>query len=140
MNNNFVRVGVASWIINQKGDILMGLRRGSHGSGTWAPPGGHMEFGETPIQTAIRETTEETGIILNSESVVVVDFTNDIFITKNKHYITIHCISHINTNITPKVQEPDKCAEWQWFAQNNLPTNLFLSAENFIRKHNGKLH
>ena len=38
-------VGLAGLILN--GDkILMGLRKGSHGSGAWAPPGGHLEMFE----------------------------------------------------------------------------------------------
>jgi 8-oxo-dGTP pyrophosphatase MutT (NUDIX family) len=36
------------------------LRSASHG--TWAFPKGHAEPGETPMQTARRETLEETGI------------------------------------------------------------------------------
>jgi bis(5'-nucleosidyl)-tetraphosphatase len=36
------------------------LRNARHG--TWAPPKGHAEPGETPLQTARRETIEETGI------------------------------------------------------------------------------
>ena len=30
--------------------------------GAWLPPGGHMEEGEFPDETAIRETKEETGL------------------------------------------------------------------------------
>ncbi len=29
---------------------------------TWLPPGGHIEKNETPVDTVIRETLEETGI------------------------------------------------------------------------------
>lgn len=33
--------------------------------GAWVPPGGHIEPGELPHQTAIRETLEETGIAVD---------------------------------------------------------------------------
>jgi 8-oxo-dGTP pyrophosphatase MutT (NUDIX family) len=31
-------------------------------TGLWLPPGGHVEPGETPDQTAVREVLEETGL------------------------------------------------------------------------------
>jgi 8-oxo-dGTP pyrophosphatase MutT (NUDIX family) len=31
-------------------------------TGLWLPPGGHVEPGETPDQTAVREVAEETGL------------------------------------------------------------------------------
>ncbi|MBI5346885.1 MAG: NUDIX domain-containing protein, partial [Chlamydiae bacterium] len=29
---------------------------------TWLPPGGHVDPNETPVETAIREVKEETGL------------------------------------------------------------------------------
>ena len=58
------RVGVAVFVINEKGHILVGKRTGSHGAGTLALPGGHLELHESFHECAARETYEETGLIL----------------------------------------------------------------------------
>src|SRR5579864_1389729 len=51
-----VGVGVLVW---RDGSVLLGLRRGAHGAGTWSPPGGHLEFGEEPVDCLQREALEE---------------------------------------------------------------------------------
>ncbi len=45
------------------GAILMGMRRDN---GLWTTPGGHKDSIETPLQGALRELKEETGIIANN--------------------------------------------------------------------------
>lgn len=132
---NIVRVGVASWIINSDDMILLGLRNSVHGAGTWAPPGGHLEFGEAPQDAAIRETMEETGIYIDSRRMQMRGFTNDFFLEGNKHYITIHFVTRLRNNINPKLCEPNKCAGWCWFPRDGLPRNLFLAAANFLQQH-----
>ena len=63
---NKPRVGLGVLIFNSKNQILLGKRIGSHGESTWAPPGGHLEFGESFEACATREAFEETGLkILN---------------------------------------------------------------------------
>lgn len=42
--------------------ILLMLRADGKNSDTWGLPGGKAEEGETELQTAIRETQEETGL------------------------------------------------------------------------------
>lgn len=83
MEQNRPKVGVAV-IIRKDNKILLGKRIGSHGAGTWAFPGGHLEFGETPEQCAQREVFEETGLLL--ENFLRHGYTNDIFNVENKHY------------------------------------------------------
>jgi 8-oxo-dGTP pyrophosphatase MutT (NUDIX family) len=46
---------------DQQGRLLLQRRRDT---GQWALPMGQMELGETPSQCAIRETREETGILV----------------------------------------------------------------------------
>ncbi|KAJ9479665.1 7,8-dihydro-8-oxoguanine triphosphatase [Pseudozyma hubeiensis] len=58
------RVGVAVFVLNEKGHVLVGRRTGSHGAGTLALPGGHLELHESFYDCAARETFEETGLVL----------------------------------------------------------------------------
>ncbi|MBT4277902.1 NUDIX domain-containing protein [Candidatus Falkowbacteria bacterium] len=46
------RVGVGVLIQNDKDEVLLGLRCGSHGEGEWCFSGGHLDFGETIFETA----------------------------------------------------------------------------------------
>jgi 8-oxo-dGTP diphosphatase len=56
-----VRVGVGVMVLKD-GEVLLGLRNGSHGAGEWAFPGGHLEYMETFEDCAKRETLEECGV------------------------------------------------------------------------------
>ncbi len=127
-----VRVGVGCWIENPDGLFLFGLRLSEHGNGKWAPPGGHLEFGETPQQCAARETVEETGIFRLSGDFQIIGVTNDIF--PDKHYVTLHCYTKLNILRKAVVREPNKCKKWCWFDLNKLPNNLFLSAKNLLKQ------
>src|SRR5690242_11447732 len=46
-------------VVNDAGDILL-IQRSDNGN--WALPGGAMDLGESLVDTAVRETLEETGI------------------------------------------------------------------------------
>jgi 8-oxo-dGTP diphosphatase len=105
------------------GAVLLGLRRGSHGAGTWSPPGGHLEFGEDPADCARRETLEETGLELGSCRFVGV--TNDLFEAEDKHYVTLFYAAD-DARGEPTVLEPTKCEGWQWWPWAALPENVFL--------------
>ncbi|KAN0065133.1 hypothetical protein ACQY0O_001630 [Thecaphora frezii] len=61
------RVGVGVLVLNERGRILLGKRTGSHGAGTLALPGGHLELHESFEECAVREVLEETGIHLETD-------------------------------------------------------------------------
>lgn len=131
---NLTKVGVGLYIFNSNHQILLGLRKSLHGLGTWCPPGGHMEFGESNEDAAVREAKEETGLEINPQDVSLAGVTNDFYQESNKHYITLHLASHKYSG-TPSVMEPEKCECWQWFDLDCLPENMMLSARNFLQEY-----
>lgn len=124
------KIGVASIIISNEKKILLGLRLGSHGSRTWAPPGGHLDFLESPAECATRETKEETSLDLGN--VYPGPWTHDVFSSENKHYITLFMMSACKEGEV-KVLEPNKCAKWVWFYWEALPMPLFLPMQSLIK-------
>ena len=124
---NCVRVGVGV-LIYRNNTILLGKRINSHGTQTWSPPGGHLEWFENPIDCAKREVLEETGLTLTS--ITQGQWTNDIFEKEQQHYITLFMFAKASGD--PMVKEPNKCLEWQWFDIDKLPTPLFLPLTNLL--------
>lgn len=127
------RIGVAV-IVVRDGRVLLGQRLGAHGEGTWALPGGHLEFGETIEGCAGRELAEETG--LQADAFTPGPFTNNVLASKGLHYVTLFMLAHAAAG-EPERLEPEKCAGWEWFAWSALPSPLFsplasLQASGFV--------
>lgn len=121
-----VRVGVTTIILNKHGHVLMGLRKGDHGGGTWSFPGGHQEMGEEPIDAARREVMEETGLeLLKLEPFSAVPYTSTKFEETGKQYITLWFVGFVDTQDVVVPREPEKCACWIWVDTKNLPRPLF---------------
>ena len=112
-------------------NYLLGERFNVHRSETWATPGGHLEFGESPIQCATRELFEETG--LKAIEVVPGPWTNDLFEAEDKHYLTLFMLV-TSFEGEPVVKEPTKCLHWKRFSYDALPQPLFLPLANLFRE------
>lgn len=114
-------VGIAVFVKNEEGKILMQRRTGSHGEGTWSLPGGKLEFGESWETCAQRETKEEACIDIGN--VTFMTATNDVF-PEGPHYVTIFMrAGHYEGK--PTIGEPEKATKMGWFDWNELPTPLF---------------
>ena len=125
---NRPHVGVAV-IIAQDGRVLLLKRKGAHGEGTWAPPGGHLEFGESLEECAMRETLEETGVVISNVQFVAI--TNDVFGSEQKHYVTIWVEASYESG-QARVAYSDKVEDVTWAAWNALPQPLFLPLRNLL--------
>jgi 8-oxo-dGTP diphosphatase len=127
MSEPQVGVGV---IIVRDGKVLLGLRRGSHGSDTWALPGGHLEWGEAVESCARREVKEETGLDLGVVSQG--PYTNDVMAAEGKHYVTCF-VEAIALAGEAQVLEPTKCERWGWFEWAALPEKLFQPLRTLVQ-------
>ena len=124
-----VGVGVLVW---HGGCVLLGRRLGAHGAGTWAAPGGKLEFGETVLQCAARELLEETGLV--AAQLTPGPTTNDVFGPDGPHFVTLFVLARGITG-TPANREPHKCAGWAWFPWGDRaawPAPLFLPAQSLL--------
>jgi 8-oxo-dGTP diphosphatase len=115
------RVGVAV-VVMRHGRVLLGQRLGSHGAGSWALPGGHLEYGETIEQCARREVLEETGLEL--QRLARGPYTSDVFEVEGRHYVTLFVLARSERG-DPTPPEASKCAGWCWFRWSELPAPLF---------------
>jgi 8-oxo-dGTP diphosphatase len=157
-----VRVGVGCFITSPQYPLctLLGVRKGSHGAGKLALPGGHLEVGESWEECARREVKvslsnrlyrliqrligclvqEETN--LDIENLSYVYATNDPHIDNNpeKHYITLFMHATISsTSPALELLEPHKCEGWKWMPyaelqdiSKNRPEILFDPMNNFL--------
>ena len=71
MDRYELTAAVAIW----RGDELLLMKReaGAFGGGGWFLPGGHVEAGERPVEAAVREVHEETGLVLEGETLALAD-------------------------------------------------------------------
>ena len=64
------RLVVTTIPVNDAGEVVL-LRRGIEpGRGWWAQPGGFLEVDETVTEAAVRETLEETGLVVEPGEII----------------------------------------------------------------------
>jgi 8-oxo-dGTP diphosphatase len=115
-----IKVGVGVMILKD-GKVLMGKRKGKHGAGEYAWPGGHLEFGESFEECAKREAMEETGIEIKNIRFLRLLNLKDYA----KHYVNITIVADWESG-EPQLIEPEKCEGWGWYDLDNLPSPLFV--------------
>jgi 8-oxo-dGTP diphosphatase len=71
--------------------------------GTFALPGGHLEYGETFAQCAARELHEETDIQIPEGSIHYLTTVNSVFEKEGLHYVTVAVGCIVDDEVDPKV-------------------------------------
>jgi len=122
------KVGVSSVVVKYK-KILLGKRKGAYGEGTWATPGGCLQYGESVESCAMRELLEETGLV--ATNLYCGPYVNNLI--PSYHCITLFVFVP-DFKGTPSCLEPHKCEGWYWFDWNDLPQPLFPPFQGFVYK------
>jgi 8-oxo-dGTP pyrophosphatase MutT (NUDIX family) len=101
---------------NEKGEYLFTRRFNTGwGDGYYSLPAGHMEEGESPMQSLIREVKEEIGLDLSNEKIL---FKHVMYRQSNTVRVDFFFSCKLSN---PQVQncEPNKCNDFLW--SHNLP-------------------
>lgn len=139
-SKKYPRVGIGVMIQNEKGEVLLGLRHGSHGEGEWSMPGGHLEWGEKITETARREAMEETGLDISEFELISIGDELRYLESDGKHYLNVG-LKGVYNGGEAKITEPDRWKEWRWFNLDNLPDKLFEGTEIVINNYKkGKIY
>ena len=131
ISKNEVPIGINALIINEKKQILLGLRAGKRGgTGTWGLIGGKVKNGETIEETAKREIYEETGLNVEINDLEVIN----LFTTQSTPDVMFFQIGVLVKKYDgePNNMEPAKCDELKFFDLDDLPENLFLGTKGNI--------
>jgi len=129
------KIGIGSLVVRD-GKILIGKRLHGHGAGTFQIPGGHLEFGETLEECAIREATEECGLT-DFEVGGVVSISNDIHY--DKHYVSIGILLISKSGEPFNTKEGE--ADWYWCDPKDIPKNFFPHSMKVIENYlSGKIY
>ena len=122
-----VRVACYMFIFVDKKVLLMKRDKLTCYGEFYTVPSGHLDENESPLQCAIRETFEETGIRVNEA-----EFSSVIHrVGKNPpkkwcqsiDYMDFFFVCRSFTGI-PKIMEPEKCSEIKYTNIDELPVNF----------------
>lgn len=107
-----------------EGKILL-MRRGLPPyAGTWAPPGGYVEAGESLEEAAIRETAEEVGIQLLAEQLLPNAFVS--LPEMNQVYL---CFLAMLDRIVTPTPAPPESLDAKWFTAKDFPHNAMWAPD-----------
>jgi mutator protein MutT len=122
-NGNRLQAKVASFVLlqNDKGELLLQKRANTgYMDGYWdASASGHLEYGESAVEAAIRELEEELNVLAQPEYLRLIHIYHAYLDTPYINFIFITS----KWQGEPTINEPDKCTEIKYFSVKDLPAN-----------------
>ncbi len=100
--------GAAAVIVNEEGAVL--LVKHTYGKCNWEIPGGRAEEGESPVDTAVREVREETGLCVVAQHMTGYYYDQD---ADGLHFVFCCEVEKAGTQVTPDGTEISECAYWR---------------------------
>jgi len=135
MGERVAKAGVAVFIFNKKGQLLMGKRihkYPEYGSGTWQVPGGKVtHLHGSWMDSAVREVEEETNLIVKVKDLNFLTTFDCRYPKLDIHYV---CSFFMTQKFSGKLEnvEPEKNEGWRWFDLESIPDNTFMDLKGII--------
>lgn len=120
-------VGLCVVARRANGDLLL-IRRAD--TGTWALPGGTVEWGETLVSTAHRELDEEAGAEVLSLGTVLGVFSRPDRDPRFHAVTTI--VSAVVADVARGPKNPFEIREARFFSDAEVPRPLAMGSEDFL--------
>jgi len=127
-------VPAAAVILCQDGQVLLVKRKYDPKAGDWSLPAGFMEYDESPQETAIRETKEETGLDVSINRLFNVYGACDD--PRSQVVLVVYVVESTGGDL----QAGDDALEARFFPLDSLPTDIAFSShrkalEKFANDH-----
>ena len=116
--------------MNEKGQLLLQQRNKEPEKGYWSIPGGKLEWMETFEDAVKREVKEECGVEIKVEKLL--EICDHIVERENQHWVSPSFLCKI-TEGEPKIMEPTKHTDMQWFDLHTLPENLTITTKHAVK-------
>lgn len=108
--NRIVRGGIGILVVDLKTYTTLLMRRvRGHDMGRFTDPGGKIDFGERAVDAAVRELSEETGIIVqDTNDLIELGHYDHIDIPNGHHYAGPTFLYLLKAGDVPTNKEPEK--------------------------------
>lgn len=114
--------------LDAAGRLLLVKRSVEPKRGLWCLPGGYMELGETPQETALRELREETGLSGRIDRILDADSN------PSRIYHTVALVCYLVTAFHGDLAPGDDADDARFFPPDALPELAFNSHRRFIHR------
>ena len=129
---DYIGVGCGAFILNEKKELLLQLRNKAPEKEYWSIPGGKVEMFETFEDAVKREIKEEIGVEI--EVGELIGICDHIIKVEEKHWVSPSYLCRIVKG-EPRIMEPTKHLDMQWFSLNQLPEKLTITTQFAIQKY-----
>jgi len=110
------------------GKVLLVKRGEDPGKGSWAPPSGFMESGETPEEACLRELKEETGMVGVIKGLI------GVYLERTKIYGEVLVIVYLVDITGGELKPGDDAEDTRFFLKEDQPKLHFGCFRKAIEK------